>query len=429
MLSHAKEINHTNTIIHDLDNVLSYLAKSEATLKSYIITKEPNYLLTYQKNTLLADSVMAHLKSVAIKQEQQTRLDDLNKVIQKKFTYMSGMSRLADDTPNTFNEIKIANDESSKLMEKIEAKVHSMQQREKEVWDTRSLEISEYSNVIKWLNIISIAVAILLTIYSIVVYTKENLAKKQEKQKADDFRAQLENRVEQLAELNKELIELRSLEKYTVTGRIARTIAHEVRNPLTNINLSLEQLRSEIPPNENNDMFFDMIARNSNRINKLVSELLNSTRVSELNFDKVSLNELLDESLELAADRISLKHVKIEKNYDLSICKVKIDREKIKVVFLNLIVNAIEAMEESGLLILATKAENKKCLVTICDNGKGMDKEQMGRLFEPYFSTKKEGNGLGLANAQNIILGHEGSISAVSEKGAGSTFSISFKME
>jgi signal transduction histidine kinase len=117
------------------------------------------------------------------------------------------------------------------------------------------------------------------------------------------------------------------------------------------------------------------------------------------------------------------------KNYDRSICTIKIDKEKIKIVFLNLVVNAIEAMEKSGQLVLSTRAENKKCIVTIQDNGKGMDKEQMGRLFEPYFSTKNDGNGLGLANAQNIILSHEGKISAESEKGVGTTFTVSFKME
>ena len=429
MLSHANEINHTNTIIHDLDNVLSFIAKSEASLKGYIITKEPNYFASFNKNTALTDSVMAHLKNLATNDEQQARLDDLDTLIQKKFAYMAGEAKLFNDSSNIEDKIRNANDESNRLMEGVEIKVHSMQQREKAFWDIRSKEISEYTNVIKWMNVLSIAVAILLTFYSIVVYTKENLAKKQEKQKADEFRAQLESRVEQLAELNTELIGLRSLEKYTVTGRIARTIAHEVRNPLTNINLSLEQLRSEIPPNENNDIFFDMIARNSNRINTLVSELLNSTRVSELNFDEVSINELLDESLALAADRISLKHIDIVKNYDRSICTIKIDKEKIKIVFLNLVVNAIEAMEKSGQLVLSTRAENKKCIVTIQDNGKGMDKEQMGRLFEPYFSTKNDGNGLGLANAQNIILSHEGKISAESEKGVGTTFTVSFKME
>jgi signal transduction histidine kinase len=429
MLSHANEINHTNTIIHDLDNVLSFIAKSEASLKGYIITKEPNYFASFNKNTALTDSVMAHLKNLATNDEQQARLDDLDTLIQKKFSYMAGEAKLFNDSSNIEDKIRNANDESNRLMEGVEIKVHSMQQREKAFWDIRSKEISEYTNVIKWMNVLSIAVAILLTFYSIVVYTKENLAKKQEKQKADEFRAQLESRVEQLAELNTELIGLRSLEKYTVTGRIARTIAHEVRNPLTNINLSLEQLRSEIPPNENNDIFFDMIARNSNRINTLVSELLNSTRVSELNFDEVSINELLDESLALAADRISLKHIDIVKNYDRSICTIKIDKEKIKIVFLNLVVNAIEAMEKSGQLVLSTRAENKKCIVTIQDNGKGMDKEQMGRLFEPYFSTKNDGNGLGLANAQNIILSHEGKISAESEKGVGTTFTVSFKME
>lgn len=429
MLSYANEINHTNTIIHDLDNVLSYMANSEAMLNSYLIAKEPNNLKSFKKYTLLTDSVMLHLKESATSTEQQERLTELDTIIQEKFSYMVGITRLPDALLNVPGQIKNANDESSRQMEAVETKVHFMQQREKEIWSVRSHEILQYSNAIKWLNIVSIALAILLTLYSIMVYTKENIAKREEKRRADEFRAQLENRVAQLADLNKELIELRSMEKFVVTGRIARTIAHEVRNPLTNINLALEQLKAEVPPNENNEMYFDMIARNSQRINKLVSELLNSTRISELNFEKISINELLDESLVLAADRISLRHVEIVKEYDQSICKIKIDKEKIKIVFLNVIVNAIEAMENGGRLLLTTMTENDKCVVRIKDNGIGMDKEQLGRLFEPYFSTKKNGNGLGLANAQNIILSHEGSITAESEKGAGTLFKLTFKMD
>ena len=122
-------------------------------------------------------------------------------------------------------------------------------------------------------------------------------------------------------------------------------------------------------------------------------------------------------------------YIKIYKDYDSGICNILGDKEKIKIVFLNLIVNAIEAMDQKGKLVLGTRSDNKKCIVTIEDNGKGMDKDQMSRLFEPYFSTKKDGNGLGLANAQNIILSHQGSISAESEKGVGTCFSLSFKME
>jgi signal transduction histidine kinase len=308
----------------------------------------------------------------------------------------------------------------------IENHVYKMQQEERDLWSERSQEVSKYSNLVKMFNVISIIIAILLTLYSIVVFNKENKAKKEEAEKAKSFRKQLEKRVEQLADLNKELIELRSLEKYAVTGRIARTIAHEVRNPLTNINLSIEQLRSEVPETETTNLFFDMVVRNSERINHLVSDLLNTTRVADLKFVRTSINKVLDGSINFASDRIELKQIKVIKNYDPEICDVFVDIQKIEVAFLNIIVNAIEAMEDNGVLKVSTESKNNKCVVKISDNGKGMTRAQMGRLFEPYSTTKEKGNGLGLANSQNIILGHNGSISAESEPGVGTTFTISF---
>jgi signal transduction histidine kinase len=136
----------------------------------------------------------------------------------------------------------------------------------------------------------------------------------------------------------------------------------------------------------------------------------------------------LDSSLELARDRIELNHIRVEKNYDPHICPISVDVAKIKIAFLNIIVNAIEAMKENGILQISTFYNNNLCTVKITDNGKGMTKSEMDRLFEPYFTTKEKGNGLGLANSQNIILGHNGSISAESEPGIGTTFAINFRV-
>lgn len=276
-------------------------------------------------------------------------------------------------------------------------------------------------------NTISIILAILFTLFSLIVYNKENKAKKEETNKAREFRKQLETRIQELADLNKELIDLRSLEKYAATGRIARTIAHEVRNPLTNINLSIEQLKTEVPETETTELFFKMIVRNSERINNLVSDLLNSTRVTELKFADVNVNDIVNESLAMALDRIELKQIKVVKDFEMDMCTIPVDVQKIQLAFLNIIVNAIEAMESQGILTIKTANEKEKCVVRISDNGIGMNKAEMDKLFEPYFTTKEKGNGLGLANSQNIILGHNGTISAISEPGVGTTFTVILK--
>jgi signal transduction histidine kinase len=153
---------------------------------------------------------------------------------------------------------------------------------------------------------------------------------------------------------------------------------------------------------------------------------LNSTRTPELDFVKASINDILDKSLEFALDRIELKKIKIVKNYDPDICPILVNNEKIYIAFLNIIVNAIEAMQEKGTLLLSTENTKNRCVAKITDNGKGMSKADVGRLFEPYFTTKENGHGLGLTNTQNIILSHKASISAVSEPGKGTTFIVSF---
>jgi signal transduction histidine kinase/CheY-like chemotaxis protein len=225
---------------------------------------------------------------------------------------------------------------------------------------------------------------------------------------------------------NKELVELRNSEKFAVIGRLASTLAHEIRNPLTNISLAATQLSSGTTLNKaQEENMYQIINRNCALINKLLSDLLHSTSTVQLNFEPVNLNKVLDETLEMALDRIQLKKIKLVKNYSTDVCKIKTDIEKIKIAFLNLIINAIEAMESvTGILTISTGVKNGKCSVLISDNGKGMTKSELSRLFEPFYTTKKDGTGLGLTNTHNIILGHDANIFAESEPGKGTFFTV-----
>jgi signal transduction histidine kinase len=133
----------------------------------------------------------------------------------------------------------------------------------------------------------------------------------------------------------------------------------------------------------------------------------------------------LEATLVLASDRLNLREVKLVRQYSEEDCFVMVDRDKIKVAFLNLILNAVEAMEgKEGVLTLTTRRENNKCYISITDNGVGMDEETVQSLFEPFFTKKPKGNGLGLTNTQNIILNHKGSIYVNSEPGKGTSFIV-----
>lgn len=224
--------------------------------------------------------------------------------------------------------------------------------------------------------------------------------------------------------------ELMNIEKLAVTGRIARTIAHEVRNPITNVNLALEQLRQEmLPADESLNLFFDIISRNTERINQLITELLNSAKPNILTFKKYSIHELLDASLVLAQDRMTLKGIKVIKEYTKDECDVSVDAETLKIAFVNIIINAVEAMEPGkGRLRIITERQDDACIVRIIDNGMGIDAENIARLFEPFYSSKSKGMGLGLTTAHNIIVSHKATIEAESELGKGTIFNLRFPL-
>jgi len=427
LMKESALVNHSNDIIHGLENVVGYVTQGESAARGYMITNEKGLLSKYKSSHNHADSALQHVTIItADNADQQKKMDSLKVLINDKFAWLDYIISIYDSTHSINEKLLSRKNVGVAKMKKVEIFTQQVQNEERQLFQQRNAQLERYSQIIKEVTIISLIAAILLTFYSIITFNKENKAKKEASEKANAYRHQLELRVDELAALNAELIELRNIEKFAATGRISRTIAHEVRNPLTNINLATEQLRTEIAPSEDAEILFQMIARNSNRINQLIGNLLDSTRTSELQHVKSSINDVLDSSLEFASDRIELKQIIVVKDYDKDICPVLVDLEKIKIAFLNIIVNAIEAMDENGTLHLSTENRNNRCIVKFTDTGKGLSKEDLARLFEPYFTTKEKGTGLGLTNTQNIILAHNASITVESELAKGTSFTISF---
>lgn len=217
-------------------------------------------------------------------------------------------------------------------------------------------------------------------------------------------------------------------EKLAATGRLVRTLAHEVRNPLNNINLSIEQLIQQAN-DDDSKLYLEIVRRNGKRIGDLITELLNSSRLSsQVNPEKASLQSVMDAAIAAAVDRMTLKRIDLQVSYPEKDCFSLLDAEKIKLAFLNIIINAIEAMEEDkGKLAVTIHPTEEEHIVEITDNGSGISEENMQRLFEPYFTSKRNGMGLGLASTLNIIQSHNAHIDVKSEVGAGTSFIISFK--
>ncbi|MBD2753339.1 hybrid sensor histidine kinase/response regulator [Spirosoma validum] len=218
-------------------------------------------------------------------------------------------------------------------------------------------------------------------------------------------------------------------EKLTMTGKIARSIAHEVRNPLTNLSLALEQLKDELDTdNEYITMFTDIIGRNVDRIGQLITEMLNSSKPRDLDRKKQDFNAIVKETLQLVSDRIKLKRMRLETSFAAGDCLALLDRDQVKTALLNILVNAVEAMQEGkGILVVKTSCtEDDRVYVEVSDNGGGISDADRQRLFDPFFTGKSGGMGLGLTATQNIINSHKGSIEVESQVGQGTTFRLYF---
>ncbi|HPH85414.1 MAG TPA: ATP-binding protein [Ferruginibacter sp.] len=209
-------------------------------------------------------------------------------------------------------------------------------------------------------------------------------------------------------------------------GQFASAMAHEVRNPLTNVNLAVEMLNSSTL-NDEQKIYLDIISRGTGRINDLVSEILLSYTTHELIPETYSINLLLDEILKVSQDRIMMKHISIHKNYTTLDCEVMVNKHKIKLALTNIIINAIDAMPPiGGELTLTTQTIDNKCMILISDNGVGISKENIKNIFKPYVTNKAGGMGLGLSTTLEILLSHKVGVSVESELGKGTTFSLSF---
>jgi len=215
-------------------------------------------------------------------------------------------------------------------------------------------------------------------------------------------------------------------EKLAANERLIRMLAHEIRNPLNNIILSVDQLLP-IQGDEMQKSYMDIIQRNSLRINNIITELLNVAKPSELILVETSLQEIMNESLSRTADRIKLQNININKTYPDQPALIQADKEKMVIAFTNIIINAIEAMGTNGTLKITLIESAHRYEVCIKDNGKGIPKESLSKLFEPFFTMKKGGMGLGLTVSYSIFQSHNALVKAYSKVHEGTEFHISFK--
>ncbi len=423
------KITHTNEVINNLESLLSSVKDAETGVRGFFITSDSIFLYPYTNGLIKIDTFYIALKQLITDNPTQLKkLDTLNINIKERLRLLTfSLINFMQNNYQLNDSIRKDMFENKTSMDAIRLQTKNMEITEDILLKGRIEASKKTNNLIDIYSFISLLLALGLVVLGFITYRIEHKERKNAYTEIINYQTKLSNQVIELATANKQLIQMRSQEKFAATGRIARQIAHEVRNPLTNINLAANQLKEDLNVvDEENLYLFDMIDRNSDRINQLITELLNSTKFAELNFTKENINEVMDNALQLADDRIILHKINVTKQYHALLPDFAIDKQKITISFLNLIVNAIEAMEQKtyGTLFITTEYVNNKIKITVADNGKGMDEEALSKIFEPYFTNKPNGNGLGLTNIQNVILNHKGEISVKSELGEGTSFTI-----
>ena len=427
----TNRVTHSYITVNRLEELHTRIILAETSLRGFVLSKDTNVLKPYFSELTAIPALHKELVSlIGTDTLQQSKLDTVDQLIHKRLDFFAYWLALYKNAGYAMTpEIESIRSNNLSVRDSIQLYIAGMINNEEKMMQVKKTKLSAFFQSTVGLIIISLVIAVIAIVYSLFTYNSEHRAKRFSEEKANQYRKDLENNIAELKEANAELTELKSIEKFAATGRIARTIAHEVRNPLTNITLAAEQLQEMAVKNNDFSMLLDMIGRNAVRINQLVSDLLNATKFIQLNVQKTNINTLLDETIEMAKDRMELNHIKIEKEYSRDMCPVAVDKDRIKFAFLNIIVNAIEAMENNkGILHIITRKEDSKCIVEIRDNGIGMDEDTRQKVFEAFFTGKQNGTGLGLTNSQNIILSHKGSVKVYSKPSEGSSFIISLDL-
>ena len=227
------------------------------------------------------------------------------------------------------------------------------------------------------------------------------------------------------AELERRLMQA---DKLSSIGLLAAGVAHEVNTPLAVISTYAQMLAKQISGDEQKAPLLEKIARQTFRASEIVNSLLNFSRTSPTEFVSVDLNKTLKETLALMEHQLTKIGVKTALSFDEALPRIKGNPGKLQQVFLNLFLNARDAMERDGLLTVKTSAHDGRVIVSVADSGAGIAAENLAKIFDPFFTTKgaKKGTGLGLSVSYGIVREHGGDIEVESRIGAGTRFELSF---
>jgi two-component system nitrogen regulation sensor histidine kinase GlnL len=229
-----------------------------------------------------------------------------------------------------------------------------------------------------------------------------------------------------ITEVEQAQAELRRNRALTAIGQMTAQVAHEIKNPLGSIRFAAEMLKRRLAGDDERCLeIVEVIERSVDHLAAIASELNEFSRPKQLDRTRINLNSLLDDLLPMVADRLKAKGIEVEKQYAPNLPSGNYDPAELRKLFLNLIINAIDASRPGGSIELRTSVNGEnKLVVEVIDHGVGMDENTRARLFEPFYTTKERGTGLGMVIAKKITELHQGDLKVASEPGKGSTITV-----
>ena len=229
-----------------------------------------------------------------------------------------------------------------------------------------------------------------------------------------------------LTEIHRLQSEMRQREKMAAIGNLAAGIAHEVRNPLSSIKGFATYFAGLFDEGSESQKAAKVMISETERLNRVISELLEFSRPSDFKLRKTDMNIVIDTVSRLLQQDAVSQGVEVEIHVDQDLPHIELDADRIVQALLNIGLNGIQAMETGGQLSINVRASDSRLLIEMSDTGIGIPEKDKEIIFDPYFTTKNQGTGLGLAVVRKIVEGHGGKIDIASTAGKGTTFTISF---
>lgn len=217
---------------------------------------------------------------------------------------------------------------------------------------------------------------------------------------------------------------IKRAEKLSAMGKLAAGIAHEIRNPLASMSGSIQVLRDELELSQENRRLMDIILRESERLNRLITDFLDYARPYNPEKKEIDFSCVVAETLDVFEKGLSKdQSIKVQKEIKSGV-KVFGEHERLKEVLWNLFNNAVQSMHAGGNLAISLDSYGSMAKIVVRDSGEGIDAKDLNRVFEPFFTTKTYGTGLGLATVYRIVEAHGGNIRVDSENGKGTVFTV-----